>query len=39
MKRINEFIKRLEELCKEFDDLPAEDIGDELEYKASQYFK
>lgn len=37
MKRIDEFIKALDELLEEFSDLPLEDIADELDYRATEY--
>jgi hypothetical protein len=37
MKRIDEFLKKLDDLCNEFNDLPSQDIADELEYKAVQF--
>lgn len=37
MKRIDEFLKKLDDLCDEFSDLPSQDIADELEYKAAQF--
>lgn len=37
MKRIDEFVQKLDELLEEFKDLSYGDIADELEYRASEY--
>lgn len=37
MKRIDEFIKALDELLEEFSDLSLEDVADELDCRASEY--
>lgn len=37
MKRIDEFVQKLDELLEEFNDLSCEDIADEFEYRASEY--
>lgn len=39
MKRIDEFIKALDELLDKFSDLPYEEIADELDYCASKYYR
>lgn len=37
MKRIDEFVLKLDELLEEFKDLSYEDIADELGFRASEY--
>ena len=39
MKRTDEFIKALDELLDKFSDLPYEAIADELDYRASKYYR
>lgn len=37
MKRIDEFVLKLDELLEKFKDLSCEDIADELDFRASEY--
>lgn len=37
MKRIDEFVQKLDELLDEFKDLSCEDIADELDYRTIEY--
>lgn len=37
MKRIDELRQRLDAVLDEFNDVPLEEIADELDYRASEY--